>query len=203
MKRSQFQAWAEAIRGHWLGAAVLATVISLIVSGSWHHLVPTTDSRRLEALNEAANRKPVFKTFLNDKAVTDGDKVKVPTMSGSAVLEFSVQNTGTAPTADFEACITYPAVFTNVLPLGWQRLPAPASFDHDRVLPQSEYAHYSVESKSPMAQGLGVSLPPITITQPRPMVLSFMVWSGTSEKVRTTLNLTFDAEPSTMTTTSP
>jgi hypothetical protein len=35
------------------------------------------------------------------------------------------------------------------------------------------------------------------------MVLSFMVWSGTSEKVRTTLNLTFDAEPSTMTTTSP
>ena len=88
-------------------------------------------------------------------------------------------------------------------PLGWQRLPAPASFDHDRVLPESEYAHYSVESKSPMAQGLGVSLPPITITQPRPMVLSFMVWSGTSEKVRTTLNLTFDAEPSTMTTTSP
>jgi hypothetical protein len=41
MERSQFQAWAEAIRGHWLGAAVLASMISLIVSGSWHHLVPT------------------------------------------------------------------------------------------------------------------------------------------------------------------
>jgi len=187
----------------YLATMIFGALASLVVNRFVNHVVPTTDSRRLEALNEAANRKPVFKTFLNDKAVTDGDKVKVSTMSGSAVLEFSVQNTGTAPTADFEACITYPAVFTNVLPLGWQRLPAPASFDHDRVLPESEYAHYSVESKSPMAQGLGVSLPPITITQPRPMVLSFMVWSGTSEKVRTTLNLTFDAEPSTMTTTSP
>jgi hypothetical protein len=216
MRRSQCQAWAEASGGRckktvrrgfrycWMHQSKLPYLLGLILSavtsfaanrlGS--HVVPTTDSRRLEALNDAANRKPVFKIFLNDKVVADGASERIPVVSGSASLQFTVQNTGTAPAADFEACVTYPAVFSNVVPAGWKELPPPKAFDHDRILPQSEFAHYSVESKSPMAQGLGVSLPPITITNPRPMVLSFMVWSGTSEKVRTTLNLTFDAKPS-------
>jgi hypothetical protein len=173
---------------------ILSAVTSFAANRLGSHVVPTTDSRRLEALNDAANRKPVFKTFLNGKAVAGWANQKIPITSGSAILLLSVQNIGTAPAADFKACVTYPAVLTNVVPAGWQKLPPPDSFDYDKILPQGEFAHYSVESRSPVAQGLGVSLPAIVVTNPRSMVLSFMVWSGTSEKVTTRLNLSFETE---------
>jgi hypothetical protein len=185
----------------YLLSLVLGAVASLAVSSSWHCFAPTLESRQLEALNDAVNRKPLFKTFLSGRAVGDGTVMKVPIRSGVAVLQFTVRNTGSAPSPDVIACLSYSAGFTNVLPAGgWERLGPPDSFDHDQVVPQGGLAHYGLDWKSPVAKGNAVPLPPIQIVNPRPMLLRLMVWSGTSERFQTDLSLTVESDVVTITT---
>jgi hypothetical protein len=163
----------------------------------WHCLVPTSESKQLEVLN----RRPRFLMFLNDKAVGDGTSMKIPIRSGVAVLQFTVRNIGSAPAPDFVACISYSAGFTNVVPgAGWQRLPPPDGFDHDQIVSGEGVAHYGLDWKSPMATGNATPLPGIQITSPRSMFFRLMVWSGTSDKFVTDLNLTVELESVTITT---
>jgi hypothetical protein len=171
----------------------LGTIIILVLTQAWHWAFTTTESRQIQALQKATDKKPFFKTLVNGVAVADLSQVQI-LYADNATIKIRVQNIGSAPASEISACIIYPAYFTQVSPDGWDEQLSSDWYEHEQIMPETAVAHHRVVSKAPLTVGDGLSLPDIQIKNPKDsrIPVAFRVWAPNSEVSLTRFILVFN-----------